>query len=112
MLHAKRIARIARLIAAIGSLAAVVLLAAAALSVWMANPPLHPNSAIQRFAFGLGFVPVPALAWIVYLWTRPRSRRFLDIIFRIVVSIAILLVAGFCVLAAWFVASPFPLFVG
>ncbi len=76
------------------------LLAAAALGIWMEGANLHPTPRINAFTVGLGFVPVPALAWIVYLWTRTSPSRVLDVVFRIVVSCVILLVAGYCLFAA------------
>src|SRR5512142_2656564 len=84
--NTRRIARVALYIAATASLAVAALLAAAALGIWMENMQYHPTPRINSFTVGLGFVPLPALAWIVYLWTCTRPSRALDIVLRIVVS--------------------------
>jgi hypothetical protein len=34
---------------------------------------------------GMGIVPIPVLAWIVYLWSSTRPGGFFDIALRIVV---------------------------
>ena len=105
MLNAKRIARAARLIAVVGSVAVAVLPAAAALGIGMENFDLHPTPRINAFTVGLGFVPGPALAWVVYLWTRTHPTRFLDFVLRIVVSSVIMLVTYYCVIIAMFAAT-------
>jgi len=102
------LARIAFWIAAIGSVAVSALLMAAYFGIWMRGANLHPTPRINAFTVGLAFVPVPALSWIIYLWTRTRPSRFLDLFFRIVVSCALVIGAGYCVLMAMFAA----LFVG
>ena len=81
---------------------------AAYFGIWMRGANLHPTPRINAFTVGLGFVPVPVLSWIIYLWTHTRPSRFLDIFFRIVVSCALVIGAGYCVLMAMFAA----LFVG
>jgi len=101
-------AKIAFLVAAIGSLAAVVLLLAAYFGIWMESANLHPTPRINALTVGLAFVLVPALSWISYIWARTRPRRFLDISLRIGVSSALVIGAGYCVFAAMFLA----LFVG
>jgi hypothetical protein len=101
-------ARTALLIAAIGSVAVAALLAAASLAASLGISMGSATPRINALTVGLVIVPIPALAWIIYLWTRTRPRRFLDIALRILVSCVLVLVAGYCLFAAMFVA----LFVG
>ena len=108
MLKAKRAARAALIIAVGGSVAVAILLLLAGLGVWMANANLHPTPRINAFTVGLGIVPVPALGWIVYVWTRTRPTRALDFVVRTTVSGVLLVGAYFCVGMALFAA----LFVG
>ena len=108
MFKATGLARIAFLVAAIGSLAVAVLIVAAHFGIWMEGANLHPTPRINALTVGFGFVPVPALAWIIFVWARSRPGGYLDIAFRIVVSCLLLIGAGYCVFAALFLA----LFVG
>ena len=108
MLKVTGLARIALIVAAIGSVAVAFLLMAAHFGIWMEGANLHPTPRINALTIGLGFVPVPALFWIMYLWTRTRPSRFPDICIRIVVSCVLLIGAGYSLLAAMFLA----LFVG
>jgi hypothetical protein len=101
---AKSAAKISLLIGGIGTVGVAALLAAAHLGIWMEGANLHPTPRINAFTVGLGIVPVPALAWIVYLWTRTRPGEILDIVVRIAASCAILLIAGYCLLGAFFAA--------
>ena len=97
---AKSIAGTALLIAVFGSGAVGLLLEASALGIWMKGAYLHPTPRINAFTVGTGLTPLPAFAWIVYVWTRTRPKRLLDIVFRIVVSCVLVLGAGYGVLAA------------
>ena len=108
MLNAKHAARVALIIAVVGSVAAAILLLLAGLGVWMANEYMHPTPRINAFTVGLGIVPVPALAWIVFVWTRTRPTRALDFVVRTALSCALLVGAYFCIGMALFAA----LFVG
>jgi len=92
------------LVAATGSLVVAVLLVAAYFGVWMEGAYLHPTPRINALTVGLAFVPIPAISWIAYVWARTRPSRFLDIIFRIVVSCVLLIGMGYCVFAAMFLA--------
>ena len=87
-------------IAAIGTAAAAVLLAVASLGVSMAGP----TPRINALTVGLVIVPIPAFAWIIYLWTRTRPTRALDVIFRIAGSCVLILVAAYCIFAAMLTA--------
>ena len=104
MSTATGLARGAFLVAAIGSLAVAVLLLAAYFGIWMEGANLHPTPRINALTVGLAFMPVPALSWITYVWARTRPSRFLDILFRIVVSCVLLIGTGYCVFAAMFLA--------
>jgi hypothetical protein len=83
------------------------LLIAASLGIWMEGASLHPTPRINAFTVGLGFVPVPVLAWIVYLWARTRPKGIFDIGLRIVLSGALAMGAfyswGIAMFAAFFV---------
>ena len=68
-----RAARIALLIAVIGSVAGGLLLGAANLGIWMQGASLHRTPGINASTVGLASSPIPALAWIIYLWTRSSS---------------------------------------
>jgi hypothetical protein len=95
-------ARIALLIAATGSVAVAALLAAAFLAASLGISMGSATPRINALTVGLVTVPIPALAWIIYLWTRTRPSRFLDIVFRIFVSCGVVLVASYCLFAAMF----------
>src|SRR6185369_9319595 len=62
------LARIAFLVAAIGSLAVAVLLVAAHFGIWMEGANLHPTPRINALTVGLAFAPVPIFSWITYVW--------------------------------------------
>jgi hypothetical protein len=98
------LARIAFLIAAIGSLAVAVLLLAAYFGIWMGGANLHPTPRINALTVGLAFVPIPVFFWITYVWARTRPSRFLDISFRMAISCVLVIGAGYCVFAAMFLA--------
>ena len=102
MPSAARIAKIALLIATLGTAAVGLLLGAASLGIWMEGANLHPTPRVNASTVGLGLVPVPALAWILYLWTRTRPTRFLDVIFRILVSCVLAIGAAYCIFASMF----------
>jgi len=83
------------------------LLTAAALGIWMEGANLHPTPRINAFTVGLGIVPIPVLAWLVYLWARTRPQGFLDIALRLIISAALATGAFYCwgiaMFAAYFV---------
>ena len=79
----KAVAKIALLIAAIGSIAVAALQVAAYFGIWVEGTNLHPTPRINAFTFGLGMAPIPALAWVVCLWSSARvqadfSKSFLE----------------------------------
>jgi hypothetical protein len=84
------------------------LLTAASLGIWMESAHFNPTPRINASTVGMGIVPIPALAWIVYLWSRTRPRGFFDIAFRIIASVVLVLGSGYC----WLVAMIDALFVG
>jgi hypothetical protein len=98
------VARIALVTAAIASVAEGLLLGAASLGILMEGANLHPTPRVNASTVGLALSPVAALAWIAYLWTRTRPRRFLDFAMRSVVSFLLLVVAAYCLFAAMFEA--------
>jgi hypothetical protein len=105
---ARDIARIALLIAITGSVAVAVLLTASALGIWMEGAYLNPTPRINAYTVGMGLVPIPGLAWIVYLWSRTRPQGLFDIALRLVISAAVVVGAAYCWLLGMFMA----LFVG
>lgn len=108
MATAGNIARIALSVAIIGSVIVAALLIASALGIWMEGANLHPTPRINAFTVGMGIVPIPALAWTVFLWLRTRPRGFFDIAVRIVVSVLLVVGAAYC----WFCSMFAALFVG
>jgi hypothetical protein len=96
------------LMIAIGSSGVVaILLAAASLGVWMEGATLHPTPRVNAFTVGCGIVPIAALGWIVYLWSRvPLTGPRVALL--ILVSGTLALIAGYCFFAAMISA----LFVG
>src|SRR5258706_2860544 len=82
----RRVAKVALYVAGASSIVVAAFAAAAALGIWMENMHFHPTPRINSFTVALGFFPVPALAWIVYLWTRTRPSGVLDVVIRIVAS--------------------------
>jgi hypothetical protein len=108
MATVRDVARIALSIAMAGSVAVAALLTAARLGVWMEGANLHPTPRINAFTVGMGIVPIPVLAWIVYLWSSTRPGGFFDIALRIVVSVVLVVGAIYC----WFYAMFAALFVG
>jgi hypothetical protein len=74
------VAKIALLIAGIGNIAVAALRAAAYFGIWMEGANLHPTPRINALTVGLGMAPIPALAWVVYLWSRARPSGLLDIV--------------------------------
>jgi|SRR6266853_3034984 hypothetical protein len=97
---AASIAKIALITAAIGTAAVGLFLGAASLGIWMEGANLHPTPRINASTVGLGLAPVPALAWILYLWTRTRPSSFLDIVLRVLVSCVLALGALYCAFAS------------
>jgi len=104
---AKDIARIVLWIAIAGSVIVAALLTSAALGIWMEGANLNHTPRINAFTVGMGIVPFPVLAWIVYVWTRSRPGRLIDIAVRVIVSAALAAGAYFCwgigMFAAFFV---------
>ena len=100
--NSNSVAKIALLIAGIGSIAVAAPRAAAYFAIWMAGANLHPTPRINAFTVGFGMAPIPALAWVVYLWSRARPSGLLETLFRIVVSCVLVLAAGYCVELALF----------
>jgi len=100
--------KIAFLTAILGTTAAAALLLASSLGIWMENANLNHTPRYNSMTVGCGIVPIPAVAWIVYLWARIRPRKFAGITTLVVTSLALLLVAAYCV----FVAMIAALFVG
>ena len=90
--------------ALIGSVAVGLLLGAASLGIWMRNATLHPTPRINASTVGLAFTPIPALAWIVYLWTRTDPHGVLDVVVRIATSCVLILGTAYCLFAAMFEA--------
>jgi hypothetical protein len=101
---ARDIARIAVSIAITGTVIVAALLAAAALGIWMEGAYLHPTPRINAFTVGLGIVPIPVLAWIVYLWIRTRPEGLFDIVLRLIISVALAVGAFYCWGIAFFAA--------
>jgi hypothetical protein len=99
---AARISKIALTIAAIGTVVVGLLLGAASLGIWMEGANLHPTPRINASTVGLGLAPVPALAWILYLWTRTRPTHFLDVAIRILISCVLAMGALYCIFASMF----------
>ena len=104
MSKGKSIAKAALLTAAIGSAAVGLLLAAASLGIWMQGANLHPTPRVNASTVGFALAPIPALAWILYLWVRTRPNGVLDVALRILVSCALMLGAAYCLFAATFEA--------
>ncbi len=104
MPNARRISRLAFFTAAISSVAMAALLGAAALDIWTENLHFHPTPRINSLTVGLGLAPIPALAWIVYLWTRKPPNGFLDVALRVVVSCALVVGIYYSALTALFFA--------
>ena len=105
MPNARRMARVALLIADVSSVTVAALLGGAALGIGVDNMRFHPTPRINFFTVGLGLVPVSALAWIVYLWTRKPVSGFLDIVIRLVVSCALAVGVYYAVVFAIFAAT-------
>ena len=104
MSNATSVARVALLTAAIGSGVVGLLLAAASLGIWMQGANLHPTPRVNASTVGLALAPIPALAWILYLWMRSRHGSVLDVALRILVSCVLVLGAAYCLFAAMFEA--------
>ena len=100
----KPISRASLYIGISGSVVTAAFLGAAALGIWTENLHFHPTPRINSLTLGLGIIPIPALAWIIYSWTRKPVDGILDVALRVVISGA--LVAGACygALAALFLA--------
>jgi uncharacterized membrane protein len=88
------------LTAAIGSGVVALLLAAASLGIWMEGANLHPTPRINASTVGLAIAPIPALAWILYLWVCARPRGILDVAVRLLASCVLVLGAAYCLFAA------------
>ncbi len=90
----RSIARVALLIAAIGTVTVAALFAAAWLDIWMAPSDQTPR--INALSVGLLLAPFSALAWIVFLWLRRRPQGLLDVVVRILISCVLILGGGYC----------------
>jgi hypothetical protein len=99
-----RLGRIALPTAAAGSALVCILLLAARLDLWMEGAYLHPTPRINALTVGLALVPVPVLAWIVFLWTRPKLGSLPGLVARAVLSCLLLALAGYSLLIALFMA--------
>ena len=99
-----RVTKVALLTAAIGSAVVGLLLAAASLGIWMQGANLHPTPRVNASTVGLALAPIPALAWILYLWVRTRPGSVVDVVLRILVSGVLVLGAAYCLFAAAFEA--------
>ena len=104
MATVKDVTRITLWIAITGSVIVAALLTAAALGIWMEGANLHPTPRINAFTVGLGMVPIPVLAWIIYLWIFTRPEGFLDIVLRLIISGALAVGAFYCCAMAFFAA--------
>ena len=104
MATVRDIARTALWIAIAGSVMVAALLAASKLGIWMEGANLHPTPRINAFTVGLGIVPIPAVAWIVYLWLFARPSGFLDTALRTIISVAVVVGAVYCWFDAFFMA--------
>ena len=87
------VARRALIIASISSGVAIALLVAASLGIWMEGAYLHPTPRINALTVGCGIVPIPAIAWIVYLWSCIRLNGWRAALL-VLASCVLLLVAG------------------
>ena len=107
MASAARITKISSVIAVVGTAAVLALLSASFLGMWMENAYRHPTPRINSLTVGCGLVPVPVVAWIVYLWVRVRPSGFAGVATLIIVSLGLLLMACYCIfvamVSAWFV---------
>jgi hypothetical protein len=70
------------------------------LGIRMRGANLHPTPRINASTVGLASTPIPALAWIVYLWTRTPPHRILDVVLQIAAPCVLILGAGYCLVAA------------
>ena len=104
MATVRDIARTALWIAIAGSVMVGALLMASKLGIWMEGANLHPTPRINAFTVGCGMVPIPVLAWIVYLWTYVRPSGFIDIALRIIISVTLVVGAAYSCLYAFFLA--------
>jgi hypothetical protein len=102
------VARIALWIAITGSVMVSALLAASEHGIWMEGAYLNPTPRINAYTVGMGLVPIPGVAWIVYLWSRTRPVGLFDIALRLIISAAVVVGAAYCWLLGMFMA----LFVG
>ena len=93
----KQVPRSALIAAVVGSIVVGILFGLAQLGVWMANENLHPTPRVNAFTVGMGLTPLPALAWILYVWTRTRPAGIFDFAVRVTITIALLLGAYVCV---------------
>lgn len=98
------LARIAFLVAAMGSLAVAVLLLAAYFGIWMRGANLHPTPRVNAMTVGLAFVPIPVLFGSATYGRAHVLADFSTFSFRIVVSCVLVIGAGYCVFAAMFPA--------
>jgi len=105
---ARDIARIALWIAITGSVFAAALLAASEHGIWMEGAYLNPTPRINAYTVGMGMVPIPALAWIVYLWIFRRPGGLFDFALRTIISVVVVAGAAYC----WFMGMFMALFVG
>ena len=83
----------------------IALLAAASLQLWMGGAYSNHTPRINALSIGLGIVPLVALTWILYLWTRTSAPSTLGYVVRVVISCLLLLISAYCLFAAVFTAS-------
>jgi hypothetical protein len=104
----EHMARVALCVAIAGSVTVGFLLGCAEVGIFMKGANLHPTPRINAFTVGMGMTPVPALAWIAWLWTCRCTKGSLNVAARVIISAALVAGAGWCVMMALFAA----LFVG
>ena len=83
---------------------AVVLLAGGAIELWMGGTYSNHTPRINALSVGFGIVPLVALTWSLYLWTRTSAPGILGYVVRVVISCLLLLISAYCVFAAMFIA--------
>ena len=98
------ISKYSLLIAVVFSVPVSALLGAAALGIWTENLHFHPTPRINSLTVGLGLIPVPTVAWVVYIWTRKPTDGILDIALRVVISGSLAAAVYYSLLTALFFA--------
>src|SRR3982751_3137680 len=102
MLERSRVAKVSLGTALVGTTLAIMLLAAASLQLWMAGANGNHTPRINAESIGLGIVPLVALTWILYLWTRTWAPGVFSYVVRVVMSCVLLLIFAYCLFAAMF----------